>query len=386
MRPPFAPPRLSDPRKVDADAHAVETSWEIDSPDSRILAFRAAISCCPIAQIRCGNRVLPQQDLLRNERAQVSQEGPHVAVRQLVPRLGEGVGELMRIREEALRDRLVLRVNPQGEVRRQHGRGVPPLRVVGIGDGCRCGSVLRPPLVRTSRALVELPLVAEQILQEIVAPFRRGGGPYALQPAGDRLAAVTAAKGVIPAQALLLDASPFGLWADKLARIACAMSFTERVAAGNERNGFLVVHRHAPERLADIPRGGDRVWLSVGAFWVDIYEPHLHGAKRIFEMTIAGVAFVRQPLALGTPEMSSSGSQTSSRPPAKPKVLKPIDFNATFPARIIKWAQDSLRPYFCFTGQSNRRALSRFPLSGQLLRGANRCVPWPAPPRPSAIR
>ena len=37
MRGPLAPPRLSVPRKVDADAQAVETSWDVDSPDSRIL-------------------------------------------------------------------------------------------------------------------------------------------------------------------------------------------------------------------------------------------------------------------------------------------------------------------------------------------------------------
>src|SRR6266850_7233647 len=39
IRQPFAPPRLSEPRKVDADAHAVETSSEMDRPDARILAF-----------------------------------------------------------------------------------------------------------------------------------------------------------------------------------------------------------------------------------------------------------------------------------------------------------------------------------------------------------
>ena len=37
MRAPLAPPRLSEPRKVDADAQAVETSCEIDRPDARIL-------------------------------------------------------------------------------------------------------------------------------------------------------------------------------------------------------------------------------------------------------------------------------------------------------------------------------------------------------------
>ena len=65
----------------------------------------------------------------------------------------------------------------------------------------------------------------------------------------------------------------------------------------------------------------------------------------------------------------------SWRPPAKPKVLKPIDSSATLPARIIRSAQESLRPYFCLTGQSSRRALSRLPLSGQLFRGAKRWLP-----------
>jgi hypothetical protein len=37
MRAPFAPPRLSEPRKVDADAQAVETSCETDRPEARIL-------------------------------------------------------------------------------------------------------------------------------------------------------------------------------------------------------------------------------------------------------------------------------------------------------------------------------------------------------------
>ena len=49
MRAPFAPPRLSLPRNVAADAHAVVTSWEMDSPEARILAFSAAMSCSSIS-------------------------------------------------------------------------------------------------------------------------------------------------------------------------------------------------------------------------------------------------------------------------------------------------------------------------------------------------
>src|SRR5450756_1162822 len=49
MRAPLAPPRLSEPRNVDAEAHAVETSWETDSPEARIFSFRAAMSSAPIS-------------------------------------------------------------------------------------------------------------------------------------------------------------------------------------------------------------------------------------------------------------------------------------------------------------------------------------------------
>ena len=44
IRAPLAPPRLSVPRKLAADAQAVETSWEMDSPEARILPLRAAMS------------------------------------------------------------------------------------------------------------------------------------------------------------------------------------------------------------------------------------------------------------------------------------------------------------------------------------------------------
>ena len=49
MRAPLAPPRLSVPRKLAAAAQAVETSWEIDRPEPRILALRAVMSGAPIS-------------------------------------------------------------------------------------------------------------------------------------------------------------------------------------------------------------------------------------------------------------------------------------------------------------------------------------------------
>ena len=49
MRAPFAPPRLSEPRYVDADAQAVRTSSDVDSPEERIFAFSAAMSAASIS-------------------------------------------------------------------------------------------------------------------------------------------------------------------------------------------------------------------------------------------------------------------------------------------------------------------------------------------------
>src|SRR6266496_1064338 len=51
------------------------------------------------------------------------------------------------------------------------------------------------------------------------------------------------------------------------------------MAAGNQRNGFFVVHRHAREALADIPGGGER----------------------LLEFPVTGVALVAKPLALAPP-------------------------------------------------------------------------------------
>ena len=44
MRAPLAPPRLSEPRKVEADAHAVLTSCATDRPEARIAVFSSANS------------------------------------------------------------------------------------------------------------------------------------------------------------------------------------------------------------------------------------------------------------------------------------------------------------------------------------------------------
>ncbi len=174
MRAPFAPPRLSEPRKVDADAQAVETSSETDSPDARILLLeRGDVLCVDQLVIDRGDGVLPDELFRRDLRAEIARARAHVAVRQLEPRPGERVGELVRVLVEAPRDLFVGRVEPQREVRGQHGRRVTLRRVVGVRHRACARAVLRLPLMRAGRALGQFPFVAEQVLEEVVAPLRR---------------------------------------------------------------------------------------------------------------------------------------------------------------------------------------------------------------------
>src|ERR1700722_55212 len=180
-------------------------------------------------------------------------------------------------------------------------RGPLSAWIVRIGYRTGTCAVLRCPLVRTSRALCQLPFVAEQIFEIIVAPFRRRGGPNDLQAAADRLIAVAVAEAVLPTEALLLDRGALGLGGDILLGIRSAVGLAKGVTPGNQRNCFLVVHRHPSERLSDIPCRSDWIWISIRPFRIHVNQSHLHGAERIVEFTIAFITLVSEPLGLRSP-------------------------------------------------------------------------------------
>src|SRR6516225_9699021 len=120
-------------------------------------------------------------------------------------------------------------------------------------EGVRDGG-LRPfrlPLLRTGRALRQLPFVFEQVLEEEVAPLRRRLRPGDFRTAGDGIGAHAGAMLVLPAEALILKGAALRLWAEQR-RIAGTVGLAEAVAAGNQRDSLLVVHRHAKECLADV--------------------------------------------------------------------------------------------------------------------------------------
>ena len=129
------------------------------------------------------DRVLPQLRL-RDPRAEVARDRAHVAVQQLEPGLGERVGELVRVLVEALRDRLVDRVQPQREVGRQHHRGVPLRRVVRVRHGAlrlggssastasrRPGSRSAPTRSRTGSRRSRCPTASASLVQAPSSPL-----------------------------------------------------------------------------------------------------------------------------------------------------------------------------------------------------------------------
>src|SRR5437660_1871839 len=87
--------------------------------------------------------------------------------------------------------------------------------------------------------------------------------------------------------------------------------------------GLLVIHRHAGERLPDIPCRGDWIRPSIGTLRIHVNPAHLNSGERIIELTIAAVALVPQPLALRPPENVLWRFPNVHAPPAKTEGFEP---------------------------------------------------------------
>ena len=229
-----------------------------------------------------GDRVLPDHHFLRHIRAEITGTRPHVAVGELEPGTGEGVGELVGVGQEAPGNLFVGRVDPHRHVGGQHGRRQPLGRVVRVRNGACTGAVLGHPLVGATRALGQFPFEAEQVLEVVVAPLGGRGGPGDFQSTGDGVAALAGAEAVLPAKSLVLQVGRSGLDRNMI-RNAGAVGLAEAVAAGDQRDSLFIVHRHAGEGLADVDGCSKRVGLAVRTFGIDVDQAHLHGCQRVLE-------------------------------------------------------------------------------------------------------
>ncbi len=104
---------------------------------------------------------------------------------------------------------------------------MPLGRIVRIRHRAVASAILRCPLMRTGRTLRQLPFVAEQVGEEVVAPLRRRRGPNDFQAAADGVPTKAFAKLVLPPKALILDVGTFGFGAYILRGNARAVSFAE---------------------------------------------------------------------------------------------------------------------------------------------------------------
>src|SRR5215510_12209169 len=182
--------------------------------------------------------------------------------------------------------------------------GLPLRRIMSIGragqyaSGIRLGSIL----LCASRARSQLIVVVVEVVEESVVPLRRVSGPGALEPAGDRVVALAAVKPVLPPETLLLQACAFRLGTNVLRARGSAVRLANRVTADDERNGLLVIHRHAGERLSNVLSSTRRVRVAARPLRIHVDQAHMISAERPPHLPATGVALVSEPRILGPPE------------------------------------------------------------------------------------
>ena len=229
-------------------------------------------------------RVLPNENLLGDLRAEPAGSRAHVTVQELEPCAGEDVAELVWVVQPPAGDLLVCGVEAQGQVAGQHARLVLLVAVVGVGDDLVVG--LGHPLVGARGALGELPLVLVEVLEVLVGPLGRLRSPDDLETRSDGIWALAAAVLVGPAEALVLERGGLRLGTD-VVRVGGAVRLAERVAADDQRSRLLVVHGHAAEGGADVAGRSHGVGDAVRALGVHVDETHVRSGQGLFE--VAGV-------------------------------------------------------------------------------------------------
>ena len=220
---------------------------------------------------------------------------------QLEPGAGKGIGKRIRVLVEALGHLAIFGVHLQREIGGEHDRRVTLGLVMRVRDQVRGALVAGDPLDRTAGAARLHPVEAEQIVEILGGPSDRVDRPRAFQPAGHRIDTLARAALVDPADTLLFGRRTRRIGTDALFGLVRAMRLAEGVPACDQRDGFLVVHRHAAEGFANVLRCRQRIGITVRAFGIDVDQAHLHGSQRLFELAIAMIAISRQELLLAAP-------------------------------------------------------------------------------------
>src|SRR6185312_12554758 len=103
------------------------------------------------------------------------------------------------------------------------------------GGYCACtGVAFWFPLVSATRALRQLPVVLEKVLEEVVAPVCRLRGPGDFEAAANCITCDAGGVRVRPAEALLFDGRTFGLGTHVLGGNRGSVGFAERVTTRDQ--------------------------------------------------------------------------------------------------------------------------------------------------------
>jgi len=88
------------------------------------------------------------------------------------------------------------------------------------------------------------------------------------------------------------------------------VSLAEGVATSNQGDSLFVVHGHAAECGADVPRSSDRVGDAIGTLRVDVNQTHVSSRKRVLEILLVGR--LASDLALVTVDNAALGQSSLS--------------------------------------------------------------------------
>mmetsp|Transcript_23161 Transcript_23161/g.77755 ORF Transcript_23161/g.77755 Transcript_23161/m.77755 type:complete len:334 (+) Transcript_23161:982-1983(+) len=209
----------------------------------------------------------------RGENADAPRVRAHVARDELVPGVGEGLVQLLRVRGEGVHRSLEGRVLQEGQVRGHHHDGHALRAVVDRGRHGRLVALGHAPLVRAARPHVLLEVLLLEVGEVLIVPGGRVRGPGALDARGEGvgpLAAPAAARpGLVRA---LLGARPG-------ARGARAVRLAKRVSAPDQCHGLSIVHGHARKGGPYVRYGPLGVGLALVALGVHVDEAHGRGAQ-----------------------------------------------------------------------------------------------------------
>ena len=239
---------------------------------------------------------------------------------QFVPGTGESVFELVLIFQKAAGDLFVGRVHLEREVGREHEGLMGLALYVCIGDESGTAIIFWSPLMRSGGRFGQFPLKLEHEFEIVVTPLGGSSGPGPFQTTGDRVFAMTLTVGVFPAHVHFGNACSGGFVPDVVFGVGGSVGFTKSMPPGDQRDGFLVVHGHAPEGFADVCGRSHGIGIAFHTFRVDVDQPHVRSREGLFQLT-GLIAFFgaepdifRAPVNIfgGFPDIGATAGETES--------------------------------------------------------------------------